>query len=130
MSHANLVKVAEGHGAGAWVKERLTSLVLVPLGLWALWSAAVLSDGGYDGAVAWIGRPVNAWLLGITLLVSVWHLHLGLRVIVEDYIHRKGSLRALLVANTLFCVLLAAAGVFFIVRAALGSAPLSAGLGV
>ena len=130
MTSTHRIKVAEGHGAGAWVKERLTSLALVPLGLWGLWSAARLAGVGYDGAMAWLAAPLNAWLLAITLLISVWHLHLGLRVIVEDYIHRKGSLRALLVANTLFCVLLAAAGVFFIVRVALGSAPLPAGIGV
>lgn len=130
MTHAPLVKVSEKHGAVDWMKERLTSLVLVPLGLWGLWSAARLTGGGYDGAMAWLAAPLNAWLLAITLLISVWHLHLGLKVIVEDYIHRKGSARALLVANTLFCVLLAAAGVFFIVRVALGSAPLPAGIGV
>ena len=130
MTQTHQIKVADGHGAGAWMKERLTSLVLVPLGLWGLWSAAALSDAGYDGALAWIGRPLNAGLLVLTLLVTAWHVHLGVRVIVEDYIHRQGAARALLLANTLFCLLLAAAGVFFIVRMALGSAPLSAGLGV
>lgn len=124
------IKAADGHGAGEWVKERLTSLILVPLGLWGLWSAATVAGGGYAAALAWIGQPLNAGLLGLTWLISAWHVHLGIKVIVEDYIHRKGSARALLVANTLFCALLAAAGAFFIVRMALGSAPLSAGMGV
>ena len=130
MSQMHRIKVSERHGAVDWMKERLTSLVLVPLGLWGLWSAAQLAGGGYEAAMAWLAAPLNAGLLLLTLLISAWHLHLGLKVIVEDYIHRKGSARALLVANTLFCVLLAAAGVFFIVRVALGSAPLPAGIGV
>ena len=43
------VKVSERHGAGEWTAERLSSLILVPLTLWGLWSGFALSGGGYDG---------------------------------------------------------------------------------
>lgn len=124
------VKVSERHGAGEWVQERLSSLILVPLTLWGLWSAFVLAGAGYDGALAWFRSPVNAVLLAVTLLVSVWHMNMGLKVIVDDYIHKPGSRGALLGLIGLLCLLLAAAGVFFIVRLALGSAPLPAGFGI
>ena len=124
------VKVSDRHGAGEWTAERLSSLILVPLTLWGLWSGFALSGGGYDGALAWFGSPVNAVLLAVTLLVSVWHMQMGLKVIIDDYIHKPGSRAAILGLIGLFCVLLAAAGVFFIVRLALGSAPLPAGLGI
>jgi succinate dehydrogenase / fumarate reductase membrane anchor subunit len=123
------VKVSERHGAGEWVQERLSSLILVPLTLWGLWSGWVLSGGGYDGAMAWFRSPVNAVLLTVTLLVSLWHMNMGLKVIVDDYIHRPLSRTTLLGLVGLLCMILAAAGVFFIVRLALGSAPLPAGLG-
>ena len=45
------VKVAERKGAGGWLAERLSSLVLVPLTLWALWSAAMIAGTGYEGAL-------------------------------------------------------------------------------
>ena len=124
------VKVSERHGAGEWTAERLSSAILVPLTLWGLWSGFVLSGGGYDGALAWFRSPVNAVLLAVTLLVSVWHMQMGLKVIVDDYIHKPGSRGALLGLIGLLCVLIAAAGVFFIVRLALGSAPLPAGFGI
>ena len=54
---------------------------------------------------------------------------MGLKVIVDDYIHKPSSRTALLAVIALFCLALAAAGVFFIVRLALGSAPLPAGIG-
>ena len=123
------VKVSERHGAGEWTAERLSSLILVPLTLWGLWSGWTMSGAGYDGALAWFRSPVNAVLLAVTLLVSVWHMWMGLKVIVDDYIHKPASRTALLTAIGLLCVLLAAASVFFIVRLALGSAPLPAGLG-
>ena len=124
------VKVSDRHGAGEWTAERLSSLILVPLTLWGLWSGFALSGGGYDGALAWFGSPVNAVLLAVTLLVSVWHMQMGLKVIIDDYIHKPGSRTAILGLIGLLCVLLAAAGVFFIVRLALGSAPLPAGFGI
>ncbi len=124
------VKVSERHGAGEWTAERLSSLILVPLTLWGLWGGWTLSGAGYDGALAWFRSPVNAVLLAVTLLISLWHMNMGLKVIVDDYIHKPGSRGALLGLIGLVCLVLAAAGVFFIVRLALGSAPLPAGFGV
>lgn len=123
------VKVSERHGAGEWQAERLSSLALIPLALWGLWSAWSLSGGGYDVALAWFRNPANAVLLAITLLISAWHMNMGLKVVVDDYIHRPSSRGALLGLIGLICLLLAAAGVFFIVRLALGSAALPAGFG-
>ena len=123
------VKVSERHGAGEWTAERLSSLILIPLVLWGLWSAAVLSGAGYDGVTAWFASPVNAVLLAATLLISIWHMNMGLKVVVDDYIHRPGPRGTLLGLIAVICVLLAVASVFFIVRLALGSAPLPAGFG-
>lgn len=126
----NNVKVSERHGAGEWTAERLSSLILVPLALWGAWSGFVLAGAGYEGALAWIASPVNAVLLAVTLLVSFWHMHMGLKVIVDDYIHRPSNNRLLVGLSGLVCLVLSAASVFFIVRLALGSAPLPAGFGV
>ncbi|QYF86834.1 succinate dehydrogenase, hydrophobic membrane anchor protein [Brevundimonas sp. PAMC22021] len=123
------VKVSERHGAGEWTAERLSSLILIPLVLWGLWSAAVLSGATYDGMMEWFSSPVNATLLAATLLISIWHMNMGLKVVVDDYIHRPGSRGALLGLIAAICVVLAVASVFFIVRLALGSAPLPAGFG-
>ena len=125
----NGVKVSERHGAGEWKAERLSSVILIPLTVWGLWSGWVLSGGGYDAALAWFRSPVNAVLLTVTLLVSLWHMNMGLKVIVDDYIHRPASRNTLVGLIGLLCLVLAAASVFFIVRLALGSAPLPAGFG-
>lgn len=126
----NNVKVSEREGAGEWTAERLSSLVLVPLSLWGVWGAFELAGGGYEGALEWLAQPVNATLLALTLLVSFWHMNMGFKVIVEDYIHRDGTKGLLLGLSALVCLALSAASVFFIVRLALGSAPLPAGFGV
>ncbi len=128
-SYRNGVKVSERHGAGEWLQERISSLILIPLTFWGLWSGWMLSGAGYDGALDWFRSPVNAVLLALTLLISLWHMNMGAKVIIDDYIHRPASRNTLVGLIGLLCLVLAAAGVFFIVRLALGSAPLPAGFG-
>lgn len=124
------VKVAERKGAGGWLAERLSSLVLVPLTLWALWSAAMIAGTGYEGALAWFAQPLNAWVLAATWLITLWHMNMGITVIVEDYIHKRSTLGLLLGLSTLICLALAVVGLLFITRLAVGSDPLPAGFGV
>lgn len=129
-SYVKGVKVSERHGAGEWMQERISSLILVPLTLWGLWSGWALSGAGYDGALEWFRSPVNAVLLAITVVASLWHMNMGLKVIVDDYIHKPASRNAIVGLIGLLCLVLAVASAFFIVRLALGSAPLPAGFGI
>lgn len=124
------VKVSERHGAGEWMAERLSSIILIPLVLWGLWSGWLMAGAGYEGALEWFANPLNAILLAATLVISLWHMNMGLTVIVDDYIHRPASRNALVGLIGLLCLFLAGAVVFFIARLALGSAPLPAGFGI
>jgi succinate dehydrogenase / fumarate reductase membrane anchor subunit len=107
------------HGAGTWIKERVSSLILVPLAGWGLWAASTLSGGGFDGATRWLHSPVNAALLAVTILVSLYHMRLGLRVVIEDYVEKPGARGALLFLNAVFCLALAVIAVVSIVKIAL-----------
>ena len=109
------------HGVGHWLSERLTSIALIPLTLWALWSGLVLARAGYVGAVAWLSSPVNAVLLVLLLAVGFLHMHAGLRVVVEDYLHTKFNKGALLLLNLFVCVLGAALAIFSVLKVAFGA---------
>lgn len=124
------VKVSERHGAGEWTIEKLALAALMPLGVWLTLSAYGLVGAGHATVTAWFASRLNAGLAAATLLVFLLFASLAWKVIIEDYIHRTGSRRALIGLVNLVCLLLAAAGVFFIARLALGSAPLPAGFGI
>ena len=79
-------KKSEHHGAGEWLAERGTSLVLIPLTLWAAYAAYSIAGGGFDAAVAFARMPLNAGLIGLTMLISVWHMYMGVKVIIDDYL--------------------------------------------
>ncbi len=81
------------HGAGEWLAERFTSLVLIPLTLWCAWAACQMIGGGYDRALAFMRVPLNAGLIAATMLISVWHMYMGLKAIIYDYL--AGPVRGL-----------------------------------
>jgi succinate dehydrogenase / fumarate reductase membrane anchor subunit len=90
-------------GVGRFIGERVTSVALVFLVLWAVASALGLASGGYDGAVHWLGSPVNAVLLLLLAVVGFYHMRVGMTVIVEDYIHKPTTKALLLLANAFAC---------------------------
>jgi len=113
---------AAGHGAGHWISERLSSLALVPLVLWVIYAGLQLAGAGYDGAVAWVRHPLNAVLLVLLLATSFQHIHAGMRVVVEDYIHKTATKAILLILNLFVCVLFGALAVFAVLKVALSGA--------
>jgi succinate dehydrogenase / fumarate reductase membrane anchor subunit len=107
------------HGAVDWLAERFASMALVPLTLWAVFVALRVAALDYGGAVAWIASPLNATLLVLTVAVSFWHMHRGMRVVVEDYIHTRLSKLAILLLNFFVCGLSGALAILAILKVAL-----------
>ena len=124
----NNVKISERHGAGEWKLEKLALLALMPLGLWVLSSAFTLAGAGYEAVVAWFGNALNMGLLAVTAIVFFLFASLAWKVIIEDYVPTPSARTSLINLSNLVFLVLAAASVFFIVRLALGSAPLPAGV--
>jgi len=108
------------HGASHWLAERISAIALAPLSIWAIFAALRLAGEPHRAAVAWLSQPVNAVLLVLLMATSFWHMHAGMRVIVEDYIHKTLSKSALLLLNLFVCVLGGTAAIFSILKVALG----------
>ena len=114
------------HGAGHWVSERVSAIALVPLIVWMVYAVLQLAAGGYDFAVHWAQSPLNATLVVLTIAIAFWHMQSGLRVVVEDYIHKTFTKSALLVLNLFVCGLAGALAIFSILKVALGGGVLGA----
>lgn len=113
---------AAHHGVGHWISERLTSIALIPLCIWVVYSVLVVARTGYAGAVDWIGNPVNTTLLVLLLAVGFLHMHAGLRVVLEDYFHTKLNKGALLLLNLLVCGLGGALAIISVLKVAFSGA--------
>ena len=113
---------AAGHGAGHWLSERITSVALVPLGLWAVYAALRVAPVGYQGAVDWLQSSLwNPVLLTLTIAISFLHMHNGMRVVVEDYIEHKPSRLMWILLSAGVCLLAAALAIFSVLEVALGA---------
>ena len=90
---------AAKHGVGHFIGQRVSAAGLVLLVLWGAWSAVGLAHGGYGEALSWLHSPVNAGLTILAIVAGFYHMQLGMRVIIEDYIARHATRTALLLAN-------------------------------
>jgi succinate dehydrogenase / fumarate reductase membrane anchor subunit len=109
-------------GAHHWWLQRLTSIALVPLTIWFTVSMLSLPSLDHVTVVSWMAQSWTALLLIVLVLVATYHSQLGVRVVVEDYVHNNGMKTLTLVILTFAHALLAVAGVFAILKVAFGGA--------
>ena len=108
-------------GVHHWWLQRLTSIALVPLTIWFVVSLLSLPSFEHVTLVTWMAQSWTALLLVLFILVATWHSQLGVRVVVEDYVH--GSSKTLtLVLITFIHAVVAAAGIFAVLKVAFGGA--------
>ncbi len=83
-------------------QQRLTALANVPLVLFLLWFIVSHLGATRADVVASIQHPVNTVMLILSFVSILWHMRLGMEMVLEDYVHAPGALRAGLLLNTLF----------------------------
>ena len=91
------------HGVSDFIVERSTSVALVPLCLWAVYAAIKVAPLGYESAVLMLRQPVNAIMSLLLVGVSFLHMRVGLRVVIEDYVHTPAAKILALLANSALC---------------------------
>ncbi|MDB6087803.1 MAG: hypothetical protein JWN85_587 [Gammaproteobacteria bacterium] len=109
-------------GVHHWWLQRLTSIALVPLTIWFTVSILSLPSMDHVTVIAWMAQSWTALLLIVLVLVGTYHSQLGVRVVIEDYVHGAGTRTLTLVIVTFAHAFLAVAGVFAILKVAFGGA--------
>lgn len=113
---------AAKEGVGHWWTQRLTSVALVPLSIWLLWSLLALGSLDYDTVRAWLAQPLPAAAALLLVLALAWHSSLGVQVVIEDYVQHPGLKLVSLVLSRFGHAALAAAGAFALFGVATGGA--------
>ena len=107
------------HGAGHFITQRVSAIGLLFLVPWFLISLIGATRGGYDAALAWASEPLNAVLTLLAVGAALYHMRLGMQVVIEDYIAKHGTKNVLLVLNTFICGVLFAAAAYAVLKIAI-----------
>jgi len=107
-------------GTEHWWHQRLTAIAGIPLVIFLIGYILVHRGASRAEIVASMHNPIVAILMGLTIANLVWHMRLGLQVVIEDYVHADHTKYFLLLLNTFFSVLMAAAGLYAILKMSIG----------
>jgi succinate dehydrogenase / fumarate reductase membrane anchor subunit len=108
-------------GVHTFLAERISAVALVPLALWFVFSVAQLPLGSHDALQRWVASPSVAVALVLFIASLFYHSSLGVKVVIEDYVANEGIKLAALLAVKFAHAVLAAAGIFAVLKIALGS---------
>ncbi|HEX6073282.1 MAG TPA: succinate dehydrogenase, hydrophobic membrane anchor protein [Sphingomicrobium sp.] len=110
-----------GEGGEHWLTERVTSIALLLLGSWLVASLLLLPSLDQRTLIEWLRAPSGAVPMALLIVVGFKHALDGIKVVVDDYVHREGDRFFL---NILFLFLAVGGGalaLFALARIAFGA---------
>lgn len=103
---------AAGNGTAVWWAQRVSAVALIPLVIW--FSFIMIQAMEYrdmDLIVSMFTSPFTTLLLALFIAVGIYHGNLGIKEIIEDYVHCNAMKFSLVLLVKFFSVITAVAGV-------------------
>ncbi len=82
--------------------QRVTALANIPLTLFLVCALVVHAGADHATMVAFLGNPLVGVVMLLLIISAIYHMRLGLQVVIEDYIHGEASKLLAIVANNFF----------------------------
>jgi succinate dehydrogenase / fumarate reductase membrane anchor subunit len=70
-----------------WWMQRASAVLLIPCGLYVLFSLTAIDGLNAQAVIDWLAQPFNAAVTLLFALAGSYHGALGIQVVVEDYVH-------------------------------------------
>jgi succinate dehydrogenase / fumarate reductase membrane anchor subunit len=108
------------HGTEHFWAQRVTSVAGIPLTAGFIFIVAMLIGRNHAATVQILGSPVVAITMILFIATIVYHMWLGMQVIIEDYVNDQLNKAIASMMNTFFCVIVALSPIFAILKLSFG----------
>ncbi|MGC2082150.1 MAG: succinate dehydrogenase, hydrophobic membrane anchor protein [Bradyrhizobium sp.] len=107
-------------GTGDFWRQRITAVAMTLLIVPVLVVVFMLLGRNQAGAAQILGSLPIALIMLLFVITSAWHMKIGMQVVIEDYVHGERLKLVSIMANNFFCVTVALASIYAILKLSSG----------
>lgn len=100
--------------------QRVTAVANIPLTMFFLGAIVVHVDADYATMRAFLAHPIVSIAMLLLICSAIWHMRLGMQVVIEDYVHGEGQKLLSIMLNNFVALVIGVSCVFAVVKIALG----------
>ncbi len=107
-------------GTEHFLIQRLSAILLIPLGIWFCFSIASIPQMDYANFVNWLSSPISTSLMILTVMMCYYHAYLGLQIVIEDYVSDHAVRFSVILAVQILSILMTVISIVSILKVTLG----------
>ncbi|MGE5260655.1 MAG: succinate dehydrogenase, hydrophobic membrane anchor protein [Actinomycetota bacterium] len=112
---------ATHRGTDTFWRQRVTAIANIPLTIFLILAIVSHIGSSYEEVGAYLAHPIVALVMLALIISAAIHLRIGLKEIIEDYVHAEGMKVAAIVLATFFAYGVGLAALFAIIKISLGA---------
>jgi succinate dehydrogenase / fumarate reductase membrane anchor subunit len=101
-------------------RQRLTAVAMTLLIVPVIVVVLMLIGSNQAGAKQIFSSLPIAIIMLLFIVASAWHMKIGMQVVIEDYVHNEKIKLASVMANNFFCIAVALASIYAILKMSSG----------
>lgn len=107
-------------GTSDFFRQRMTAVALILLFVPVIVIIMSLLGRNQVAAAQILGSPLVAIIMILFIIASVWHMKIGMQVVIEDYISGEKLKLAAIIANQFFAFTVGLASIYAIIKLSSG----------
>jgi succinate dehydrogenase / fumarate reductase, membrane anchor subunit len=107
-------------GTDHFWRQRLTAMANIPLAIAFIMVVLLLQGKDRTAALHLLANPFVTILMLMFIGSGLYHMRLGMQIIIEDYVHGEGIKVICLMANTFFTITIGVVSVYALLKISFG----------